>query len=69
MNNQVIKTISFICGVGSIIFSTICCVYAYNHSMWYEFIITICSGCLMLYLSTMAYNMKNEDDEENDFFD
>ena len=37
--------------------------------MWYEFVITICSGCLMLYLSTMSYNMKNEDDEENDFFD
>lgn len=69
MNNQVIKIISFIFGVGSIIFSTICCVYAYNHSMWYEFVITICSGCLMLYLSTMLYNMKNEDDEENDFFD
>lgn len=69
MNNQVIKIISFIFGVGSIIFSTICCVYAYNHSMWYEFVITICSGCLMLYLSTMSYNMKNEDDEENDIFD
>lgn len=65
------KIISFLLCIGSIVFSTICGVYAYNNEMWYELFCTIGGCVLMVYCSYLFANsskyMKEEENEEDYF--